>query len=157
MATAPDTLLVTGPNNQQVSVDSVLVTPTGGTQTLLANLLNGGTVAAGGLLANFASITPAGSNLATAPAVAALTTQLGTAASTTGAHLPAAAGLFGKTPPLLLINSGTAAIHLYGTGGDTIDSTAGTTGVTFTNAQRCFFTPVSASAWISGPSGTIVA
>ncbi len=157
MANAPDALVVSGPNFQQVSADNILLTPAGGSQTALSSLLNGGTVAAGGLLANFASITPAGSNLATAPAIASLTTQLGTAASTTGAHLPAAAGLVGLTSPLLLINSGTAAIHLYGTGGDTIDGTAGTTGVTFTNAQRCFVTPVSSSAWITGPSGTIVA
>jgi len=39
MANAPDTLLVTGPVNQQVSADAILVTPTGGTQTTLAQAL----------------------------------------------------------------------------------------------------------------------
>jgi hypothetical protein len=156
VATAPDNLIVTGPNNRQVSADSVLLTPTGGSQGSLADFLNGGTVAAGGALTLFGSITPAGSNAATATKITSLTTQLGTAASTTGAVLPLAASLVGKTQPLLLINSGTAAIHLYGTV-DTIDGTAGATGVTFTNGQRVFVTPVAAGAWITGPSGTIVA
>ena len=156
MTTAPDTLIVTGPNNQQSLADTVLVTPTGGTQGNLADFLNGGTVAAGGTLTLFGSITPAGSTAATATKITSLTTQLGTAASTTGAVLPLAASLVGKTRPLLLINDGTAAIHLYGTI-DTIDGTAGATGVTFTNGQRCFVTPVASGKWITGPSGTIVA
>lgn len=43
MANAPDSLIVTGSVLQQVSVDSLLVTPTGGLQTTLAQALaNGG-------------------------------------------------------------------------------------------------------------------
>ena len=41
MTAAPDTLVVTGPNNQQVSVDSLLITQTGGTQVALADALTG--------------------------------------------------------------------------------------------------------------------
>jgi len=155
MSTTPDTLVVTGPVLQQVSVDQLYATPLGGAQTKLQSLLNGGTVAAGGLLVNFSSITPAGSTAATATVINAVTTQLGTAASTTGAVFPPAGPLVGLTPPLLIINDGTAAIHVYANGTDTIDNTAGTTGVTLTNAHRCFFTPVAAGKWSSGPEGGV--
>lgn len=151
----PDTVLMTQ-GLGSVKADNVLITPAGGTQALLASLVNGGTVSAGGLLTHFASITPAGSNAATATPIASTTTQLGTAASTTGAALSVpAASLVGVSGSLLLINSGTAAVHIYTSTGDTIDTIAGTTGVTLTNGNRCFFTPVASGTWVSGPAGTI--
>jgi hypothetical protein len=137
-----------------VKSDNVLITPLGGTQATMASLLNGGTVAAGGLLVQFSSITPAGSTAATATPIASAVTQLGTGASTTGAAFSVpAASLAGVSPPLLVINSGTAAVHIYALNGDTIDTTAGTTGVTLTNAKACFFTPVASGTWVSGPVG----
>jgi hypothetical protein len=157
MANAPDTLLVTGPVFQQISADSILVTPPGGTQTTLAAAINGGTLDPGGSgLQNFSSITPAGSNQATAALVLGITQQLGTAASTTGVALPAAASVpLGDS--LLMLNSGTAAVHVYGHSADTIDTIAGSTGVTLTNAFSCFFTPTTGTSWVSGPRGTISA
>lgn len=149
----PDTVLMTQ-GLGSVKADNVLVTPTGGTQALLASLVNGGTVSAGGLLTRFATITPAGSNAATATPIVSAVTQLGTAASTTGAAFSiSASSLVGVAGSLLLINSGTAAVHIYTSTGDTIDTIAGTTGVTLTNGHSCFFTPVAAGAWVSGPAG----
>lgn len=153
MANAPDTLIVTGPNNQQVSVDSIMVTPPGGSQGSLANFLNGGTVAAGGALSVFGSITPTGSTEATGASISSLTTVLGTAASTTWAVLPPSASVIGQQ--MLIINQGTAAVHIGAQGGDTIDNTAGTTGVTLTNAHRCFFVSTGAGTYVSGPEGGV--
>lgn len=153
MTAAPDTLVVTGPNFQQVPADGLLVTPPGGVQGPLSGFLNGGTLAANGALTVFSSITPAGTALSNATPVTSLTSLLGTAASTTGVSLPPSAGVIGF--PQLLINAGTAAIHVYGAGGDTIDTTAGTTGVTLTNAHRCYFTATAAGTYVSGPEGGV--
>jgi len=153
MANAPDTLLVTGPNNQQVSVDSIMVTPPGGTQGSLANFLNGGTLAGGGSLTLFGSITPTGSTVATGAAIASATTVLGTAPASSFANLPLAATVIGQQ--LLIINQGTAAAKIGGISGDTIDNTAGTTGVTLTNAHRCFFVSTGAGTYVSGPEGGV--
>lgn len=153
----PDTVLMTQ-GLGSVKSDNVLITPLGGTQATMASLVNGGTVSAGGLLVNFSSITPAGSTAATATPIASAVTQLGTGASTTGAAFSVpAASLVGISKPLLVINSGTAAVHIYALNGDTIDTTAGTTGVTLTNAKSCFFTPVASGAWVSGPVGGVSA
>ena len=153
--TTPNTILL-NQDLTSVPVGNVLVTPLGGTQAPLVDLVNGGTVAAGGLLINFSSITPAGSTAATATPITSVVTEIGTAASTTGAAFTTpAATLVGVSPPLLLINDGTAAIHVYALNGDTIDNTAGTTGVTLTNAHRCFFTPVASGKWVSGPEGGV--
>jgi hypothetical protein len=154
----PDSLLY---NNglATIAASNIQVTPAGGTTGPLSSFLNGGTVAAGGLLTQFSSITPAGSNQATGTPITSLVTVLGTAASTTGVDLPAGT----SAPigvPMLVLNQGTAAVHLYGGNTvDTIDSTAGTTGVTVTNAHRCFFTQVSnngtTGVWVSGPEGGV--
>lgn len=149
----PDTVLMTQ-GLASVQSDNVLITPLGGTQASLASLINGGTASAGGLLTHFASITPAGSTAATATPIASSVTQLGTGASTTGAAFSVpAASLVGVVGSLLVINSGTAAVHVYALNGDTIDTIAGTTGVTVTNAKACFFTPVASGTWVSGPEG----
>ena len=154
MANAPDDTIVTGSVFQQKSINQLLVTPNGGTQGQLSAMLNGGTVVTttnGSTLSLFGSITPAGSNLATATQVTAITTQLGTAASTTGVYLPASGNVVGRS--LLMLNTGTAAVNIYGQGGDTIDTIAGTTGVVLTNAQRCFFTATASGTYVSGPKG----
>jgi hypothetical protein len=142
-----------------VLASNVQVTPAGGVTGPLSSFLNGGTVAAGGALTQFSSITPAGSNQATGTPITSVVTVLGTAASTTGSDLPpGTAAPIGI--PLLLLNQGTAAVHLYsGNTVDTIDGTAGTTGVSLTNAHRCFFTQVSNNGttgiWVSGPEGGV--
>lgn len=126
----------------------------------VGQFINGGTIqgatietSAGFVFNSAASVTPAGTNLATAATITTEVAYLGTAASTTGVALPPSASTVGV--PLLLINAGTAAIHVYGQGGDVIDTIAGTTGVTITNAHRCFFTTIASGTIVSGPSGTI--
>jgi hypothetical protein len=111
------------------------------------------TLNSGFVLNSVGSITPAGSNLATAALIATETVVLGNAASTTGVALPASAGVLGTN--ILILNQGTAAVHIYGQGGDTIDNTAGTTGVSLTNAHRCFFTAIASGAYVSGPEGGV--
>jgi hypothetical protein len=68
---ADDTLVLTGPVLLQVSADKLLVTPTGGTQTALADALNtatGGAVAATTLTASGAvMLNPANANVSIAP------------------------------------------------------------------------------------------
>jgi hypothetical protein len=153
MPNAPDTLVVTGPNFQQLPVGTLEVTPPGGAQGPLSEFLNGGTTSIATALTVFSSITPAGTNLATSVVVGSLTTLLGTAPSTAGVTLPPSSQVIGY--PLLMINNGTAAPHVYGQGGDTIDTTAGTTGVTLTNGHRCFFTATAAGTYVSGPEGGV--
>ena len=150
---ATDTILYTN-GLASILAGNVLVTPNGGTQATLNDLVNGGTVAVGVNFQTYGSITPAGSNLATAPVVSAQITELGTAASTTGVALPPSGNVLGV--PLLMINVGTAAVHVYSQGGDTIGTIAGTTGVTLTNGHRSFVTALAAGGFISGPSGTIM-
>jgi hypothetical protein len=120
-------------------------------------MFGGGAINAGVPLFSVATITPAGSNQATGTPVATQTVILGAAPSTTGVVLPSAATVIGI--PLNFINMGTAAVHLYGNGAgagaDTIDTTAGTTGVTLTNAHRCIFTATAAGAFVSGPEGGV--
>lgn len=152
--------VVSGGSETVLSGGSIVVS-SGGTISMSSGaVLNGGTVigasienSASFVLNSATSITPAGSNLATAVTITTQSVQLGTAASTTGVALPASANVLGI--PLLLINTGTAAIHVYGEGGDTIDGTAGTTGVTLTNAHRCFFTSFASGSFVSGPEGGV--
>lgn len=63
MTAAPDTSLVTGPNLNQVPAGSILVTPTGGTQDTLEDLLatsTGGAVAANSITGNLNPLPIAG-------------------------------------------------------------------------------------------------
>lgn len=153
MATTPDDLVVTGPVLQQKTADTLYVTPSGGTQGQLQNLVNGGTNGANPVLLQFQSITPAGTALANATPIISENTLLGTAASTTGVSLPLSTTTVGY--PLLVVNAGTAAVHVYGTGGDVIDTIAGTTGVTLTNGFGVTFLATAANVYHSTMRGTI--
>lgn len=153
MANAPDDKVFVSPNFQQKFLDNLLVTPTSGTQDTLANhlsYLNGGSVVAGSVGAN---LTATGSTFAGALTLTNQINNISSVAASTGVVLPSAAKCIGL--PLLLLNTGTAAVTVYGQGGDTIDTTAGTTGVTLTNAHRSWFTSTKANTFISGPSGTV--
>lgn len=95
----------------------------------------------------------------------ALGTNLGTAATITGnyAQVTSAAASTGVALPALAVgqhvyvqNDGANAIKVYAQGSDSIDGTAGSTGVTLTNAKRAMFYAFSAnnyrSAQLSTPS-----
>jgi hypothetical protein len=76
MAQAPDTFVVTAPQNLPVSIDDVLITPTGGSQGRLADKVGGGGGSGVGTIA-------AGSNIAiTNPTGPTATVALGTIAAT---------------------------------------------------------------------------
>lgn len=58
MATAPDTIILTGPNFGQVSLDNAIVTPVGGSPAALNTLVGaGGTVVTGGTIAGPVTLT----------------------------------------------------------------------------------------------------
>lgn len=96
-----------------------------------------------------ASVTAAGSSQADGTALTSETNVIATNSATTkGVILPSAAtvGIGGKC---YLINATSNACHVYGAGSDTIDGTAGATGVTLTNAHRAVFIVSAAGAWVS--------
>lgn len=146
MATAPNTLVLTGQVLQQVTADDLLVTPTGGSQQRLAaalsqsgqtstnQILTTPTITSGtmtGSVETFAAtdtITTAGSTQATGTALTTMFANLATVTAGQGANLLAsAAGRFE-----LVENTGTAASQLYAAQGntvDTINSIAGSIGV----------------------------
>lgn len=99
-----------------------------------------------------AGLTAAGTTRADALALTAQLNVVGTAAASTGVVLPSAAtvGLGGS---VIIFNDGANAIKVYGAGSDTIDGTAGSTGVTLTNALRCEFYVSAAATFKSAKLG----
>ncbi len=106
------------------------------------------------------ALTAAGTTRATALALAAQINHITTAAASTGVVLPLGSAV-GVGAPIIVFNSGASAIKVYASGTDTIDGTAGATGVTLTNALRAAYFPVSVSGgvttWISAQLGAVSA
>ena len=192
MTTTADTTVVTGPNFNQQSMDTIYVTPTGGTQTTLAAAfataqITGGTITGatingsviGGVTpaaATFTTVsgtaftgtyftaseffdesvgnalTAAGTTRADALALTAAVNNITTAGLNTGAVLPASATI-GVGGHVIIYNAGANPIKVYGAGSDTIDGTAGSTGVTLTNSKRCEYRVVAANTIISAQLG----
>ncbi len=73
-------------------------------------------------------------------------------ATGTGVDLPAAPS-GGPGDDVIIFNSGANPIKVYAPGGQTIDGTAGATGVTLTNAKRCIFILMDPNTWISAQLG----
>lgn len=213
-----DTLILTGPNFEQINAGSVVVIPTGGSAQALKDVLRGisgngtiiaaatinasstleiggtpitatagelnvlhsvvaGTARASSALVLGASknvdvlqvaaltttgivaksvtntITATGSNQATGVALTSEYNRVTVGTLNTGVVLPAAA--VGER--VVVFNDGSAAIKVYGNGTDTIDGTAGSTGVTLTNTKRCDFVCFAAGAWLSAQEGAVSA
>jgi hypothetical protein len=155
MANAPDTLVITGSVLQQVSAASLLLTPTGGTQDTLGNLVNGGTVARGVVasaltvtaLANLSAndaVSTAGSTQATATPLTANINNIATVTAGQGVNTVASApGMFE-----LLLNTGTATITVYPFQAETL--------TTFNGAASSIALPPGAAAIATASkSGTI--
>lgn len=157
---ATDTYIHVSPNAVEpdvvqppILIGTALVTPTGGTQTALASLLNGGTVAqtitlaTGSAIATGATVTnngtlnggvvialgsagnaltTTGSTQAGALALTAEFNNLSTVAANTGATLPASAA--GELSITANTGTNTATIYALGTV-DTINGVAGTIGM----------------------------
>lgn len=83
-------------------------------------------------------LTATGTTRANALALTSAVNVLGTVASGTGAVLPPASTV-GVGGSVVIFNDGASAAKIYADGSDTIDGTAGATGVTLTNALRCEF------------------
>lgn len=167
MATAPDTLVVTGPNFQQIAADAFLITPTGGAQGKLADFVNGGTVAqtiaAGSTLPSpLISGIPSES---IANAITASTTQTlaGAVPLTAAFNVVSVVGTANdavKLPPVTLnagfaqvvavVNNGASALAIFATESATaIDTHATATAATLTTLHRAFFIQNTASTWVS--------
>lgn len=114
-----------------------------------------GVVAATGINAKTVSnaLTAAGTTRADALALTAEVNRVTTAAASTGVILPT--GVIGMI--IRLFNNGANPIKVYAAGSETIDGTAGSTGVTLTNALRCQYVFVAANTWVSGQIGAVSA
>jgi len=99
------------------------------------------------------ALTAVGTNRATALQLAKQVNNVTTAAAGTGVILPV--GVIGMV--ITVYNNGANAIKVYASASETIDTVAGATGVTLTNALRCQYTYVAANTWISAQLGVISA
>ena len=99
------------------------------------------------------ALTAVGASRADALQLAKQVNRVTTAASGTGVILPV--GVIGMV--ITVYNDGANAINVYASASETIDTVAGVTGVTLTNALRCQYTFVAANTWISAQLGVISA
>jgi hypothetical protein len=99
------------------------------------------------------ALTAVGANRAAALQLAKQVNNVTTAASGTGVILPV--GVIGMI--ITVYNAGANPIKVYASASETIDTVAGVTGVTLTNAKRCQYTFVAANTWISAQLGVISA
>ena len=99
------------------------------------------------------ALTAVGASRADALQLAKQVNRVTTAASGTGVILPV--GVIGMV--ITVYNDGANAIQVYASASETVDTVAGVTGVTLTNALRCQYTFVAANTWISAQLGVISA
>jgi len=117
-------------------------TPTSGTFTNLA--------LTGYLDYSFAgALASVGTNRGTALALAAQVNQVTSGANTTGVVLPAASTVGVGGFVRVINDNGANSFHVYAAGSDTIDGTAGSTGVVLTNAFYCDYYVSAAGAFTS--------
>jgi hypothetical protein len=160
MPTNPDDLIVSGPAFQQKPITSLEITPPGGTQTTLGNVINGGTVA---------QTVPTGSTLSglqlfsVATAITASTTQTLAGATPLTAAINiigtvATAGNAVKLAPVnvnggqvqTVMNNGASACAIFPFETATAIDSAGTAAsVTLTNGHSANFFQNTASTWVS--------
>lgn len=98
------------------------------------------------------ALTAAGTTRADALQLAAQMNVLSTVASGTGVILPSATAV-GVGGSVIVFNDGANPAKVYATGSETIDGTAGSTGVTLTNALRCEFYLTTTLKWKSAKLG----
>lgn len=102
------------------------------------------------------ALTAAGSTRTDALAVTKARNRLTTAATGTGVVLPASATV-GVGGHVIVYNDGAQPIKVYAAGSDTIDGTAGSTGVTLSNTKRCEYFVIASGAFISAQLGAVSA
>lgn len=145
----PDSILL-HQNFVQKSVGNTTITPTGGTQAALGDILGGAAVIGGatGILESVADglTAHAGGGQASALLLTAATNRVTTVATAADSvKLPVSA----PGSSINLINDGANALQVFGSGTDTIDAIATGTGVALTAAHRATFYCLTAGAWQS--------
>lgn len=138
------------------------VTPAGGAFTTLDGILGSVTPAAATVTGLTSSgyingsvgnaLTAVGANRSGALQLAKEFNNVTIAATGTGVILPV--GVLGMEI-LVFADSGIAgaAIQVYASGSETIDTVAGATGVPLTKAKRCIFKFIAANTWVSAQLG----
>lgn len=106
-----------------------------------------------GMLTGANAKTATGTTRADAYSITMARTRFTTVAASTGAVLPAA--LQGRSR--WIYNAGASTLQVYGAGSDTIDGTAGATGVALSAAARCEYYCIADSVWISAKLGVVSA
>lgn len=134
---------------------------TAGVYTGTFNGVIGGTTPAAGdftyiNLSTADALTAVGTNRATALQLASAINVVATAAASTGVALPAAATV-GIGGSVIVFNDGANPIQVYAAGSETIDGTAGATGVALANAKRCEYWVTTAVKWKSAQLGVVSA
>ena len=174
---ADDTLVLTGPNFQQLKTDALLITPKGGSQTTLDSVINGGTVAqtitAGSTIGAGSTITTptisgptitgvaiesitnaiTASTTQTLAGALALTTKWNVV-STVGTALDAvklpAAGVANVGQVIWAINNGASSLAVWANEtASAIDTHATNAPGTLTTLHRAAFLQNTASTWVS--------
>lgn len=144
-------------NRAFAAINSAFAGTTPGTYTGTFNGVVGGTAPAAGDFTYINqsvadALTAAGTTRADALQLAAQTNVVATAAASTGVVLPSATAV-GAGGSVIVFNDGANPIKVYATGSETIDGTAGATGVTLTNALRCEFYLTTTLKWKSAKLG----
>jgi hypothetical protein len=150
MATTTDTVLITHPDFRRVTLNDALVTPSGGSQTTVAAHLRTptfGDVTVTGKLFRSATngITAhAGGGRSSAVALTTGINRVSTVATDADSVvLPtAAAGL-----QITVSNAGGHALQVFAAGSDTIDGTAGSTGISLASGKTAIFSSAAATFW----------
>ena len=96
-------------------------------------------------------LTAAGTDRATGLQLSKQVNNITTAAASTGVVLPV--GVIGMR--ITIFNAGASVMKVYASGSETIDGTAGATGVSLTNANRCEYFFTAANVWISAKLGAV--
>ena len=99
------------------------------------------------------ALTATGTTRADALQLAKEINRVTTAAASTGVILPT--GVVGMR--IAIFNDGANALKVYANGSEAIDGTAGSTGVTLTNAKRCDYFYVASNTWVSAQMGVVSA
>lgn len=125
-----------------------------GAATLASTLAATSITASGYFLRSVGNaLTAAGTTRADALQLAAQVNNITTAASSTGVILPV--GVVGMR--VTVFNAGANAIKVYASASETVDGTAGATGVALTNTKRADYFFTAANTWISAQLGVVSA
>ena len=140
--------------NRATGAVTLLSSGVTGTFTVTGNLVVTGNSSSAYALSSVGNaLTAVGADRAAALQLAKQVNNVTTAASGTGVILPV--GVIGMV--ITVYNAGAHPIKVYASASETIDTVAGVTGVTLTNAKRCQYTFVAANTWISAQLGVISA